>query len=88
MKIREYFPVIKSVCFEKVGFLYEGFKHYFADPDYGYRIQEKGYKNIYCPTSLFFHYDLSKKNPALFQERFKIDGTLFKEKWGLNIRII
>lgn len=77
-----FFPVIRRGCFEKVGFADEQFKHYFVDPDFGYRIQRAGYKNICCPTSVIIHHDLGKKREGA-SERFESDRTRFFEKWGL-----
>lgn len=78
-----YFPVMKRECFEKVGHLDEQYKHYFVDPDLGYRIQAAGYKNIYCPTSVLVHYELSKKDMSTVQERFNADLEKFVKKWGI-----
>jgi GT2 family glycosyltransferase len=78
-----YAPVMKKECFEKVGLLDEQFEHYFIDPDLGYRVQQAGYKNIYCPTSVIMHYDLSKKDPELVRKRFEPDLNKFLAKWDL-----
>ncbi len=78
-----YTPVVKRECLEKVGLLDERFEHYFIDPDFGYRIQQAGYRNIYCPTSVVMHRDLSKKDPDLVRKRFEPDMANFYSKWDL-----
>jgi GT2 family glycosyltransferase len=78
-----YFPVMKRGCFKEVGLYDEQFKHYFIDPDQGYRIQQIGMKNIYCPTSVFVHHEASKKDPELVKKRAEADMEKFVKKWGL-----
>ncbi len=78
-----YFPIMKRECFEKVGSVDEQFKHYFADPDIGLRVQQAGYNIVYCPTSVFAHYELSRKDPQKQQKRFDHDWAQFEIKWQL-----
>ncbi|MBI5408208.1 MAG: hypothetical protein HZA14_02445, partial [Nitrospirae bacterium] len=76
------FPVMKRECFEKVGVLDTQYKHYYADPDLGYRIQEQGYKNIYIPTSVIMHYWLSNHTGS--SRKATVDEPRFYKKWGLT----
>jgi GT2 family glycosyltransferase len=78
-----YFPVMKRECFDKAGFFDEQYEHYFIDPDLGYKIQKAGYKTIYCPTSVFVHHELSKRDPLVLNKRFSADLPKFFAKWGL-----
>jgi GT2 family glycosyltransferase len=78
-----YVPVMKRECFEKAGALDERYEHYFTDTDLGYKIQQAGYKNIYCPTAVVVHHDLSRKDPDLKDRRFEADRIKFFEKWGI-----
>ncbi|MBI5098529.1 MAG: glycosyltransferase [Nitrospirae bacterium] len=57
-----FFPVMKRDCFKKIGLVDEQFEHYCVDTDIGLKIQQIGYRNIYCPTSVIVHYELSKEN--------------------------
>jgi GT2 family glycosyltransferase len=82
-----YFPVMKRECFEKLGTVVdERYKHYFVDPDIGYRIQALGYKNVYCPTSVLVHHDLGNRNSELIFKRFNMDVGEFAQKWKLSPR--
>ncbi|RJQ13367.1 MAG: glycosyltransferase family 2 protein [Nitrospiraceae bacterium] len=76
------FPVMKRECYEKVGGLDLQFAHYCADPDLGYRIQQQGYKNIYCPTSVIMHCWMS--NHKGVPSRTSLDEPKFYEKWALT----
>jgi GT2 family glycosyltransferase len=78
-----YFPVMKRECLEKVGLVDEQFEHFFIDPDHGYRVQQWGYRNIYCPTSVMIHYELSKNDPVLLEKQFSADIVKFARKWRL-----
>ncbi len=77
-------PIIRRECFDKLGLLDEQYEHYFVDPDLGYRIQQLGYKNVYCPTIVVVHHELRKKEDLSFvRERFKKDLPKFVKKWGI-----
>lgn len=79
-----YIPVMKRGCFERNGLVDERFERYFIDPDQGYRIQQTGYKNIYCPTSVLIHYELSKRDDVdTIREIARMDMKRFADKWKL-----
>jgi GT2 family glycosyltransferase len=78
-----YFPVFKRACWEKVGYVDDGFKRYFIDPDFGYRVQQAGYQNIYCPHSVLIHHELSHKDMTAVYEVARGDRQHFFDKWNL-----
>lgn len=47
----------KDFFFEIGGFDEEGFAVAYNDCDYGFRIAKAGYRNVYCPTALLYHYE-------------------------------
>jgi GT2 family glycosyltransferase len=75
------FPFLTRACLERVGPLDEGFRHYFADPDYGFRVQQAGFRNVVCPTSVVVHHEVDK--PNMNAERVEVDRRRFAEKWLL-----
>jgi GT2 family glycosyltransferase len=75
------FPFLTRACLERVGPLDEGFRHYFADPDYGFRVQQAGFRNVLCPTSVVVHHEVSK--PNMQSERVEVDRRRLAEKWLL-----
>ena len=84
-----YVPVMKRECFDKVGFVDERFERYFIDPDQGYRIQQAGYKNVYCPVSVVIHYELSKNDMASHNDFARRDLKRFGDKWKLySVKIL
>ncbi len=84
-----YVPVMRRECFDKVGFVDERFERYFIDPDQGYRIQQAGYKNVYCPVSVVIHYELSKNDMASHNDFAKRDLKRFGDKWKLySVKIL
>jgi hypothetical protein len=78
------FPFLTRACLDRVGLLDEGFRHYFADPDYGFRVQQAGYRNVYCPTSVVIHHEVTKT--GLIDERIEPDRRRLAEKWLLLSR--
>jgi GT2 family glycosyltransferase len=79
-----YFPFLKRECFEKIGRVDERFRHYFVDPDIGYQVQQLGYKNILCPTSVVFHYHLGDKDTPEREAIGRADWEEFSRKWALR----
>jgi GT2 family glycosyltransferase len=78
------FPFLTRECFERVGGLDERFGHYYADADFGYRIQESGLRNVHCPTSIVIHLSLSGQHPERTSERFQRDISALATKWLLQ----
>jgi GT2 family glycosyltransferase len=80
-----YFPVLKRECLLKIGFVDDAYNHYFVDPDVGYSIQKFGWKNIYCPTSVFVHHhkSLNDLGQEGLRQKSLPDLGHFQKKWGL-----
>lgn len=75
------FPFLTRACLDRVGWLDEGFRHYFADPDFGFRVQQAGFRNVYVPTSVVVHHEISK--PNINSDRVEVDRRRLAEKWLL-----
>lgn len=78
-----YFMMFTRQCLNRIGYVDESFRRYYIDPDFGYRVQQAGYQNIYCPQSALIHHELSRKNPEEFEKTFKLDVVRFTDKWTL-----
>ncbi len=73
----------------EVNGLDEGYVYGYEDVDFCLKLLKKGYKNIYCPKSLLFHYEFgtqeSDKNKEVKKRRMN-NRELFREKWGKWLR--
>ena len=80
-----YFPVVKRDCLHAIGYVDDAYRHYFVDPDMGYLIQQHGWKNIYCPTSVLVHYEKSVDEHGMLGVQLKArpDCIRFFKKWGI-----
>jgi hypothetical protein len=79
-----YFPFFARACWEKVGYIDEGFKRYFIDPDLGYRVQQAGYQTVYCPHSAMIHHELSHRDMAAVHRAAQVDLRHFLRKWEID----
>lgn len=69
----------------EVGGLDEGYNYGYEDVDFCLKLLKKGYRNIYCPKALLFHYEhgtSEKSNYDFLVERYKSNINLFISKWG------
>jgi len=48
--------VYRKECFSSIGFFDEDFVMYLEDLDMAFRCREKGWKVLYCPKSVVYHY--------------------------------
>jgi GT2 family glycosyltransferase len=80
------FPFMTRDCYERIGGFDELFTHHFADPDLGYRVQQAGYRNLYCPTSVIVHHDLSSRDVARRTPKFEEGLDKFARKWQLKLK--
>lgn len=84
--IKKIYPAVTGAClltrkilFLEVGGFDETYINGYEDVDYCLKIWEKGYKVIYCPDSIIYHYGststgrhlLEKQNLACFLEKWK-----------------
>jgi len=75
--------VKKELYFEVKG-LDEEYIYGYEDVDFSLKLTKRGYKNIYCPTALLFHYEFgtqSKDNRKAIQKRRLNNMRIFKNKW-------
>lgn len=67
----------------------EGYIYGYEDVDFCLKLLKKGYRNIYCPKALLFHYEFgtqeSNKNKEVKRRRLN-NRELFREKWGKWLR--
>ncbi|GET37167.1 putative glycosyl transferase [Microseira wollei NIES-4236] len=53
----------------------------YNDADYGYRLLEKGYRSVYCPTAEFIHYEGSTRG---FSDNPK-ERANYRQKYGKKV---
>ncbi len=79
-------PVLKRKCLEQIGRVDGAYRHYFFDPDLGYTLQEHGWKNIYCPTSVMVHNQRqSESDDKERNQKAAPEYYYFVHKWGLHL---
>lgn len=76
--------LIKKDIYVEIGGLDEGFVYGYEDVDLGLKVYSKGYKNLYCPTSVLFHHEFGtqKQNKRKDVRDRRINNRkLIKKKW-------
>lgn len=67
----------------------EGYIYGYEDVDFCLKLLQKGYRNIYSPKALLFHYEFgtqeSNKNNEVKKRRLN-NTKLFRERWGKWLR--
>jgi len=80
--------VSKDKYFQVDG-LDEGYVYGYEDVDFCLKLLKKGFKNIYCPKALLFHYEFgtqeADKNQEVKKRRLS-NRELFLERWGKWLR--
>ena len=73
----------------QVNGLDEGYSYGYEDVDICLKLLKKGYKNIYCPKALLFHYEFGtqekEKNNEVRDRRLS-NQKLFHQRWSLWLR--
>ena len=81
--------LIEKTKYFEVGGLDEGYVYGYEDVDLCLKLLKKGYKNIYSPKTLLFHYEFGtqekSKNKEVMERRLK-NKWLFMEKWNKWLR--
>lgn len=62
---------IRRDLLDKLGGLDEGFPLYFEDLDLSMRIHQRGYKTVYCPDSVVWHYETFGTKKESFKYFYK-----------------
>ncbi|PAF29464.1 glycosyltransferase [Paenibacillus sp. 7516] len=76
--------LVKKELYIELGGLDEGYIYGYEDVDFGLKVLSKGFKNIYCPTSVLFHHEFgTQQNDTNHEvrERRLSNQRLIKEKW-------
>ncbi len=76
--------LVKKALFQKAGGFEEGYVYGYEDVDLCLKIHRLGYQNIYCPTSLLFHYEFGTQStsaPKKVVKRRLSNMTLFQDTW-------
>jgi len=77
--------LVKKDKYWQVGGLDERYNYGHEDVDLCLKLSKKGYKNIYCPKAILFHYEFGtqekNKNKEVKNRRLK-NGRLFRQKWN------
>ncbi|MEB3884176.1 tetratricopeptide repeat protein [Lyngbya sp. CCY1209] len=71
--------------FEEVGGLDEEFAVAFNDVDFCLKLVRQGYRNIYLPHVVLYHYESKSRgyeDTPEKEERFKRESKLMKQRWG------
>jgi len=74
--------LVRRELFLKLGMFDEGYLNGVEDVDFCLRAREEGYRVMYCPTSVLYHYE------GVSQGRFdNVRGNLerFQKKWGARL---
>ncbi|WP_300427838.1 glycosyltransferase [Methanobacterium sp.] len=73
----------------EVAGLDEGYLYGYEDVDFCLKLHKKGYKNLYCPRAVLFHYEFgtqeSDKSKEVRSRRLN-NQKLFRERWGKWLR--
>ncbi|MGM0876140.1 MAG: glycosyltransferase family 2 protein [Bacillota bacterium] len=75
----------KRDLYFKVGGLDEQYNYGYEDVDYCLKLFSRGFKNIYCPTSVLFHYEFGTQesdNRNKVRARRLKNKKLLQKKWG------
>ncbi len=77
--------LVKKEAYEEVGGLEEDLKVAFNDVDFCLKVREKGYRVIYNPYALLYHYESKSRGyedtPEKI-ERFQGEATYLVDKWS------
>lgn len=77
--------LVKKEAYWQVGGLDEDYNYGYEDVDFCLKLLKEGYKNIYCPKALLFHYEFgtqSKNKHREIKNRRLNNQKIFKEKWN------
>jgi len=80
--------LISKVKFDEVNGFDEVYFYGYEDVDLGLKLIEKGYDNLYCPTSLIYHYEFGSQEKDTNDEkrnRRLCNMKHFKDKWFKNL---
>ncbi|WJI08606.1 glycosyltransferase [Methanobacterium sp. CWC-01] len=77
--------LVKKDLYQEVGGLDEDYYYGYEDVDFCLKLLKNGYKHIYCPTALLFHYEFgSDEKIEDFNHRdkkFEKNRNLLMDKW-------
>lgn len=84
--------LVRKKSIEKVGLLDERFLHYFSDVDWCRRFWQNGFKVVYFPKAIFYHYHGKRSGRGgilslFFNELARthlLDGIKYFWKWEFN----
>jgi len=84
--------LLRKECLQKIGLLDERFCHYFSDVDWCRRFWQNGFKVVYFPKAVFYHYHGKRSGQggilSLFFNKIArihlIDGLRYFWKWRLK----
>lgn len=81
--------LVRKDRYLEVDGLDEGYVYGYEDVDFCLKLLKKGYKNLYCPKSLLFHYEFGTQEENQRREirgrRLKNTG-IFRQKWHKYLR--
>jgi GT2 family glycosyltransferase/radical SAM superfamily enzyme YgiQ (UPF0313 family)/16S rRNA G966 N2-methylase RsmD len=75
------FGLMRREAFTRVGRFDEGYDIYCTDPDLCLKIRLAGWRNVYSPTSVIIHHELSRQVSEKSRERLQRSQQRFVKKW-------
>lgn len=81
--------LVRKSLYQELKGLDEGYVYGYEDVDFGLKVLSAGFKNIYCPTSILFHYEFGtqKENSRVeLRDRRISNRELLREKWSAWIK--
>ena len=81
--------MVRKEVYEKVNGLDEEFAVAFNDVDFCMKVLSAGYQNLFTPFAELYHYESKSRGLDLYgekSERFGQEVSLFKERWGEQLK--
>ena len=81
--------MFRRSCFDEVGGLNEELAVNFNDVDFGFKLLDRGYHNIFLPSVELFHYESKSRGLDITKEkliRYRREVKYMQEKWSIYLK--
>lgn len=81
--------LVKKDLYLEIGGLDESYHYGYDDVDFCLKLNKRGYKNIYCPQALLFHYEFGTQKEdekRKIKKRRKRNRELLRQRWDKWLR--
>lgn len=81
--------MFRRSCFDEVGGLNEELAVNFNDVDFGFKLLDRGYHNIFLPSVELFHYESKSRGLDITKEkliRYRREVKYMQEKWSVYLK--